>query len=256
MLNRIKKEIPMLVLVVLSYCIIPNIVLSIPGFDRSENIWIINWVEPFNGVLYFLLVSSMVSFVGGTLAFGHFLNGADFSPSLVFVAAVGVATLFPRMPLQNWIALSFGVVFFAIMECFTLLNRVSPNSHPLMQDLKANRCFLGWLCYLSIGMQLVCHVNATFLVGFHPIPVLILAFCIGILPFFQMIEGPLTLGGLLAVIVMGMVSLLFAWYQCSYPSSTLFLITMIVGYFFLLLVEAGLFLVRKGLQIFKQSSSS
>lgn len=244
MLSRIKKELPFVILVLLCYFVIPHIALSVPGFDRGAAIWTVHWIEPFNSVLYFFLVSCQISFVGGTFALAHFLLGADFSPLLIAEAALGVATLFPRMPLPNWIALAFGVVFFALMECFTLLNRITSGAHPLLRELQANRCFLGWLFYLSIGMQLVCHVKITFLMGFFPIPVLILAFGIGILPFFQGIEGPLTRGGVLGIIVMGAVSVLFAWYQKSYASGILFLLTMISGYCLLATGEIGLYLVR------------
>lgn len=247
MKQQLRQNRAMVILVFLCYCIIPHLVLCVPNFDPSQELWVAGKIEPLNAVLFFLEVSSLVSFMGGTLAFWHFLCGGTFSPLLILEAAVCLVTLLPRMPLANWLPLIWGLVFFAIMECFTLLNR-APFSHPFLADLQTNRKYLGWVCYLSTGMQLVCLANLPILGGLYTVPVLILALFLGILPYFQAVEAPMTSGGLAGTGLLAVLALLMTWYWYQYgggPSAQLMPLVIIPGLILLFLGQGICHLLRR-----------
>ena len=242
MQRQFRNHWAMTVLVGLCYFLVPHLAIFFMDFGDTAYAWA--WsTEPLSGTLYLLFVILPILLIGGTLGIGHFLMDGDFSPALILEAAVGIATLFPRLPFENWMLLWLGVLFFGTMESFTLIKRIHPNSHPLLLGIAENRRFLAWLFWLSVGLMLVSRVCVDF--GIHPMTISILAigFFIGVvLPWLQLLEAPLTFGGLLGIISIGTLSLLLSFFLGF--KHTAYTLATELGYGLLLAMEAVIWALR------------
>lgn len=242
MKQQFKNHCAMTILVGLCYFFVPHIALFFTDFGDTAYAW--TWsTDPLSGTLYLLFVILPILFIGGTLGIGHFLMNGEFSPSLILEAAVGIATLFPRLPFENWMPLWLGVLFFGIMESFALIKRIHPHSHPLLLGIAKNHRFLAWLFWLSVGFMLVSKVCVAF--GIHPMTPSILAigfFIGGVLPWLQLLEAPLTWGGLLGVISIGILSLLLSIFLGFKHNG--YTLAMGFGYGLLLTTEAVIWSLR------------
>lgn len=242
MKRYIKKDLPAYIAVMVFFFMLPHMVMSYPGFlgkvaysDKSFDSGIAN--------LYLNVVWGLMPYAGGVIALLHMLSGKMFNPLLIAEALIRICTFAFRIPGDHLIVLVLAVVPLVIMECFCLFNGMKgkePGSK-LFDGIVKNRRFLALVCFWSVIPLIMFQIQGYYLAqcnSWIANKLLVLFAMISVpliyltLPFFQLIEHPMTIGGFVFTLVLYAITILMAvvGYNGAHAPLEMFVIPYSVGY--------------------------